>query len=624
MWPTILFAALFLTGQTRISIPPTPYMVLAAEYTRGTDVAGLAVLENALTSGDTTLQRLAVRALGRWEDSAHRALVIPMLSSPSAAVRREALNTYGQMRIVPPVHAMQDGSSTVRAAYFETLGRVADATPDVYTALLTGLTDDSEAARIGAARGIESLTRRTARKTRLPPDAVTAIRAAVRANANRDLRQLLLLTLNAAGDRDTTLLIDVLGDSSAMVRRLAVMGLRRFVDDRSAIVRYQSLRFAERCDQLVAAVGDASDHVSLAAIDAMGEKRCDATLLDSLTRKGANWRVKSHALVALAHRDTVRAKAALPRFVRSTVWQARTYAAAAAKVLKDSATLSILAHDTEPNVAIAAMTTVEDAVRGLQASHYGLVLASATRLKSAPQLASYQAEILASLRRLSARNEATTRDPRVALLQRLHESATSATAEQLRGLLSDVDPVVAEMAARVMTEKTGMTIVPVTTAYAPAPFPSRAALEDLQGATARIQMRNGASIELTLFPDEAPVTVATFVALAEHGAYRGLTWHRIVPNFVLQGGSPGADEYDGLTKTFLRDEVGWARNARGSFGISTRGRDTGDGQIFINLVDNFRLDHDYTVFAQAVRGYDVIDRLQEGDVIDKITIQRRR
>jgi peptidyl-prolyl cis-trans isomerase B (cyclophilin B) len=92
---------------------------------------------------------------------------------------------------------------------------------------------------------------------------------------------------------------------------------------------------------------------------------------------------------------------------------------------------------------------------------------------------------------------------------------------------------------------------------------------------------------------------------------------------VLQGGSPGADEYDGLTTTFMRDEVGFARHARGTFGISTRGRDTGDGQIFINLVDNFRLDHDYTVFATMRRGWAVMDRVQEGDVIESIRIVRR-
>ena len=73
----------------------------------------------------------------------------------------------------------------------------------------------------------------------------------------------------------------------------------------------------------------------------------------------------------------------------------------------------------------------------------------------------------------------------------------------------------------------------------------------------------------------------------------------------------------------MRDELGFARNARGTIGISTRGRDTGDGQIYFNLVDNVRLDRDYTVMARMVTGFDVMDRIQEGDVIERIEILRR-
>jgi cyclophilin family peptidyl-prolyl cis-trans isomerase len=175
----------------------------------------------------------------------------------------------------------------------------------------------------------------------------------------------------------------------------------------------------------------------------------------------------------------------------------------------------------------------------------------------------------------------------------------------------------------VITERARIAALPGTTRYGPAPFPSAATLDGLRGATAIVRLRGLGSMEIVLLPDDAPVTVATFVELAERRAFNGLTWHRIVPAFVLQGGSPGADEYDGLTRTFMRDEVGYARHARGTFGISTRGRDTGDGQIFINLVDNFRLDHDYTVFATMRKGFDVMDRVQEGDVIESVTIVRR-
>ena len=128
-------------------------------------------------------------------------------------------------------------------------------------------------------------------------------------------------------------------------------------------------------------------------------------------------------------------------------------------------------------------------------------------------------------------------------------------------------------------------------------------------------------IEVKLYPEHAPKTVNNFVALARDGYYDGLTFHRVLPNFVLQGGSPGMNEYVG-DGPFMRDELSLAHHTRGTLGISTRGRDTGDAQWFINMVDNYRLDHDYTVFATVVAGMDVVDRILEGDVMESVTIVR--
>jgi cyclophilin family peptidyl-prolyl cis-trans isomerase len=132
-------------------------------------------------------------------------------------------------------------------------------------------------------------------------------------------------------------------------------------------------------------------------------------------------------------------------------------------------------------------------------------------------------------------------------------------------------------------------------------------------------MRDLGTFELTLLPGEAAASVLRFVHLAQTGYFNGLTFHRIVPNFVIQGGSPGANEYIGDT-TFMRDEIGKLPQVRGTLGVSTRGRDTGDAQIYVNLVDNPRLDHEFTVFAEVSRGLDVVDRILEGDVIERIEI----
>jgi cyclophilin family peptidyl-prolyl cis-trans isomerase len=135
----------------------------------------------------------------------------------------------------------------------------------------------------------------------------------------------------------------------------------------------------------------------------------------------------------------------------------------------------------------------------------------------------------------------------------------------------------------------------------------------------RFTMQGRGTFELQLRPEDAPMTAHHIATLARDGYYNGLTFHRVVPNFVIQGGSPGANEYAGQGP-FMRDEVGLVPHRRGSVGISTRGRHTGDAQIFINLVDLPRLEHTYTVFAEVVDGMDVVDSILEGDVIERVDV----
>ena len=127
----------------------------------------------------------------------------------------------------------------------------------------------------------------------------------------------------------------------------------------------------------------------------------------------------------------------------------------------------------------------------------------------------------------------------------------------------------------------------------------------------------GGSFTVRLRGDVAPMMAARILALANRGYYDGLTWQRVEHDFVIQGGSPGANEYVGYPQ-FLRDELGTVPHARGTVGMSTRGHDTGDAQWFVNLKDNIRLGRDYTVFAEVVEGIDVVDSILEGDVISMI------
>ena len=87
---------------------------------------------------------------------------------------------------------------------------------------------------------------------------------------------------------------------------------------------------------------------------------------------------------------------------------------------------------------------------------------------------------------------------------------------------------------------------------------------------------------------------------------------------MIQGGGPGANEYSG-NKAYMRDEIG-ASNSRGTVGLSTRGRNTADGQFYVNLIDNARLNPDYTVFGSVFPAHmAAVDAIEEGDVMSAVT-----
>ncbi|MCA0376729.1 MAG: peptidylprolyl isomerase [Gemmatimonadetes bacterium] len=595
----------------------TRHAVLAAEHARE---AGLPVLDRALASGDTTLQALALRALGRLGDGQQAGKVSTHLAWPAASVRLEAARAALLMGLpLGEARLRDERDPVVRAALFESFGR-APVDSGRVVALVNGLAESDLVARRGAMRGLEMLLRRNARTWRAPAPVLAAVRRAFVDNSDAELRMVGLLALTAAGDRDSSIVARGLSDADAQVRRTTVALYRVWVaDDRAPMVRWQGLRAAPTCEHATQRLRDSSWHVALLALDVLGERRCDKVLLQPFLSASTPWRQRAHATMALARIDSVGARGAVRELASSPVWQARAWAAEAAKVARDTATLHTLAADPEPNVAAAAITTDAEAIAALTRDHAGVLLAAATQLGKARAAASV-APLRAAFERITRAHGVTWRDPRVAIIEAMPLDDDAART-WMRRWLADADPGVAAAAAKRLSAG-GTTVAPTTQRYAPPAFPTAAALAALEGATATIRFRNVGDVTLRLRPDIAPMTVYTFVREAEAKRYAGNTIHRIVPNFVIQGGSPGADEYDPVTRDFMRDEVG-GRHARGTFGISTRGKDTGDGQIFVNLIDNVRLDWDYTMFAETVRGLDVIDRIQEGDVIESITITRR-
>ena len=129
-------------------------------------------------------------------------------------------------------------------------------------------------------------------------------------------------------------------------------------------------------------------------------------------------------------------------------------------------------------------------------------------------------------------------------------------------------------------------------------------------------------ITLTLFPQEAPGTVANFAKLAKEGFYDGLTFHRVIPNFVIQGGCPQGTGAGGPGYTIPCETKGNPhKHETGSLSMAHRGPDTGGSQFFITHSPQPHLDGLHTVFGQVESGMDVVNAIKPGDKMEKVTIQ---
>lgn len=129
------------------------------------------------------------------------------------------------------------------------------------------------------------------------------------------------------------------------------------------------------------------------------------------------------------------------------------------------------------------------------------------------------------------------------------------------------------------------------------------------------------TINLRLFPIEAPGTVASFVQLARDGFYDGTELHRVVPNFVVQGGCPNGDGYGGPDYTIRSEFAQLYYQDEGYLGMASAGKDTEGSQFFITHSPTPHLDGNYTIFGRVTAGMDIVHRLQIGDDITRITIE---
>ena len=679
------FATAAILTTTACGPPATDFHVAYAEIVAEEDARGEIGLERVrahLGSADPRIRAAAVRALGRLEEPPLHGEISPLLGDPDPTVRAAAASALaqsvfgtdpGEVTRLLASRIPEETDPAALGALATNLGRLRAQTPDHRAAATTALTtasarllalpgDPDLTARLGLSRGIEAFARggqagdtlpfalaaaaaSLATLTLPPGDPNTQTAARIRRTATAALVHLGQLGEDAA--------LQLLQDADWGVRRQVVLGANRYgtglggvipaaLDDPDPRVRVEAVRAHHRwlrstrgCGAIIEAVADPDPDVAAIAIGLLGRPCSDmdaqlAVLRERVAGVGAGWRAPSRALHALAGLVPGEVADDVGRLARHANPFARAWAARAAGQAGIEDVLAELAGDPDPNVREAALQGLAagggEGVAGvflaqLDQDDPQLVMTAVRQIARLPHEETPAPALLAALARFTARERETERDARVAILDAIG-AVGGVSSDDLAPYLTDFDPVVADRAAALLNADGGEEYEAAPRALPRTPPPDAARLAELERSAVVLTMAGLGDIVIALRPDLAATNADRFARLAADGQLDGLTFHRVEPNFVIQGGSPNANEYSG-DGPYSRDEISNHPHWRGTVGLSTRGRDTGDGQIFVNLADNLRLDFNYTIYGVVVEGMAVVDAVQEGATIERATVVRR-
>jgi cyclophilin family peptidyl-prolyl cis-trans isomerase/HEAT repeat protein len=557
------------------------------------------------------------------------------LSAPSPERRSGAAFALGQLGFVEiPDGAVEPESSVAarRAAAAALAGAAADASPAVRRAvvealgkvsgpgdekLLLAAADDGDA----GVRGEAALALFRRRLLGRAPDYSSAtVGALVRlaGDAEPEVRWRAAYALSKWPEpRALSALESLQADSDVRARLFAVRALGRIgaapdparLADRAVYVRAEAVAAfsaAKAWSSLPDSVfTDASAHVRAAAADAAGasgDAKRFAPLLEKLAA-GPGTSAPGRALLALARLRAPGAEEVLAKALKDPRWWLRARAYEASALLPDAEEiLKAGVSDPDPRVSSQALET-------LAASTTPATTTILDRVLRDPK-----AEL--ELRGTAIEAAAERKDP--ALVDALIAAMAFATGPgsgETRGDIRDALNAAAkehpETAARI--------------AAALKPFPAFAdkprVFAPLKSApSVRVTTERGAFVIRLAGAEDAGNHVAAFARSVSGHFYDGLTWHRVVTAFVVQGGDPRGSGW-GDAGWRLADEINRLPFDRGTVGMPKAGKDTGGCQLFISLVPTPHLDGRYTAFGKVVSGMDVVDRLEPGDKILSMRLQ---
>ncbi len=603
------------------------------------DPRGLPVLERLLADPDTAVAATGAFAMGVLGDTAAVGALVPLTTAERAAalptVAGEAAGALGKLRTERGRAAV---AGLLRSAADDSASRLA-----VRHALLAAWKwprrgDGSAILRWTGSPDPEVRWRAAFALTRRADPAATPALARlaadpdwrVRSFAVRGLAAPLADSSSVGAEAARGLLLAALADTSAAVRINAARALGTQPHP-SAVAALARLAGGDDA-HLAVAGAESLGRLGAAAADAAPVLR--AAALDTVRITG----VRGAALAALAEISGGAAAEVATRIGVERDWRARAAAARAyarvGPVTRPE--LAALARDPDPRVAAAALDAAASAQGAPLDSLRPLLLESLAA--DDPIL---RASALGGLARLADPSTAPAVLNAYGLARRdsLNDAALAAL-DALAAIRARGVPVARPFLARygrsadhnVRQRAESVFGDTVRRAWGPA-VPVETGLDSamylavvrewimpaLDGWGPRVRIVTGSGpIDLRLFASDAPLTTMSFAALVQQGYFDGQEWPRVVPNFVIQGGDPRGDTSGGPGYA-IRDEINRRLYDTGTLGMALSGPDTGGSQWFVTHSPHPHLDGTYTVFGQVVEGMDVVNLVQVGETISRIT-----
>jgi len=641
--------------------PADPLEVIARYEDARSDGDGL--LESLLSGGSETTRERAAVALGRLpfpeRGSAVTRALCQAAKDPSARVRAAAAFAFGMRGDPAAVDALtaacSDGDPAVRARAVEAASRVDD--PRAHGQVLDALRDESEPVRCEAAIGPH-------RWKRDAPDAEaaeTALVAAAQPPSGAEVAWRALFSLARRGSIRARGAFEAgLASTDARARIFGAQGLRSIPAEGSSTAKLRAaladadwrvaseaaLALGEHPDpsaiaDLEGALRNRSTHVRRCAAEALGrfgvEKDAIGAALEAL-REDPSADVRCSGIVSRARLDAAKVAGEVTRLAHDPSPLMRGGAAGAAALLPDPQAvplLVVLSKDPDRKVADVAAHGLKDhptpesrarVAEMLADADNGLRLAAAEVLKDIGR-----AEDLPAIERCL---ETSRGDIAAEVASNLLDVAAKIGGERARAILargaSHANAFVRRKARALLEKEPGGADIaePETPAPAPARVPVAGTDYRASGPNPRVEVvTSRGSMVFELLRDEAPVHVFNFLELARAKFYDGTTFHRVVPDFVVQGGDPRGDGNGGKTWRGepLRAELTPRKFVRGSLGMPRNDDpDSGGSQIFVTHRETPHLDGRYTLFGELRGGFDVLDAIEVGDVIRSVRILEDR